>query len=425
MMAFPRMVRIKQVFETPSPIKDIPLAVRQAVRPLRLALKIRPGETVAVTAGSRGIGNIALITKSVIEELKATGAVPFIVPAMGSHGGADPRGQMDVLRHLGISEDRMGVPIKSSMEVVEIGKALEFPVYLDKIASEADHIVLVARIKPHTDFKAEIESGFYKMMAIGLGKHKGALTCHRAFAHYGYPRVLRNVGREVLRKAKIVFGLGVVENAYDQPCKIVAVAPDEMEQKEKALLVLAKSWMAKLPFDEIDVLIVDELGKNISGTGMDTNVIGGLLSGRHRHFGPKVTRIVALDLTKETYGNAVGIGMADFTTKRLVEKIDRPMTYVNALTSLAPHQAKIPPYFETDREAVEAALDSIGLIQRGVAKVVRIKNTLMLGDVDVSEAYLPVLAKRKDLVHVGEPKELQFDEHGNLPPFEPKGDSVR
>jgi len=418
-MPYPKMVRIKQLFEVPPPLEDIPGAVRQALAPLNLASRIKPGETVAITAGSRGVANIATITRTVIEELKALGARPFIVPTMGSHGGATPEGQVDVLRHYGITEERMGVPIKSSMEVIQIGETLGFPVYLDKHASEADHIAVVARVKPHTDFKAEIESGFYKMMAIGLGKHKGAATYHRANAHYGYAKVILHVGREVLKKARIAFGVGIVENAYDQTAKIEAVLPEEMEEKEKELLRLAKAWMMKLPFDEIDVLIVDEMGKNISGAGMDTNVIGRLTHRFDQPFGPRITRIVVLDLTPETYGNAIGIGMADFTTKRLVEKIDRHATYVNAFTAIAPEAAKIPPYLDTDREAIETALDSIGLIHPHEAKVVRIKNTLLLGEVDISEAYLPLLKERKDLIQLGEPRELQFDPHGNLLPFEP------
>jgi hypothetical protein len=418
-MSYPRMVRIRQLFDVPSPVEDIPHAVRHAMGSLRPALNIKPGETAAITTGSRGVANIAVITKTLIEELKDMGARPFIVPAMGSHGGATADGQLAVLRHLGITEDSMGVPVRSSMEVIQIGETLGFPVYIDKIASEADHIALVARIKPHTDFKGGIESGFYKMMAIGLGKHKGAATYHRAFVQHGYPKVLENVGREVLRRAKIAFGLGIVENAYGQTSKIEAVLPDEMEQKEKELLRFAKSWMMKLPFDEIDVLIVDELGKDISGSGMDTNVIGRFSHGFNEPYGPKIVRIVALDLSKGTYGNALGIGAADFTTKRLVKKIDRQATYVNAFTSQAPEAAKVPPYFNTDREAVDAALDTIGLIERHAAKVIRIRNTLLLGEVDVSEAYLPLLKERKDLVMLRGPEELQFDQYGNLLPFEP------
>jgi len=413
------MMRVKQLFETSPPIEDVPEAVREALMPLKLASRIRPGENVAISAGSRGIANIAIIIKSIIEQLKATGARPFIVPAMGSHGGATPEGQVDILRRFGITEENMGVPIKASMDVIQVGETLGFPVYIDKFASEADHVVVVARVKPQTGFKVEIGSGIHKMMAIGLGKQKGALTYHRAMIHYGYTRVIQNVGREVSKKAKIAFALGIVENAYGQTARIEGVLPEEMEQKEKELLSLAKSWMMKLPFNEIDLLIVDEIGKNISGDGMDTPIIGRFTDPLDQDLGPKITRIIVLDLTGETYGNAVGIGMADFTTKRVVEKMDRQATYVNALTGVAPEVAKIPPYFDTDQEAIDTALDTIGLIQREATKVIRIKNTRVLREVQVSEAYMPLLKGRKDLVQLDEPRELQFDQYGKLPPFEP------
>jgi hypothetical protein len=413
-MSYPKMVRIRQLFDAPPPVKDIPQAVRDALRPLRPTLKIMPGETVAITAGSRGVANIVVITKTLVEELKAMGALPFIVPAMGSHGGAAAEGQVDVLRHLGITEDSIGVPIRSSMEVVQVGETLGFPVYLDKVAFEADHIALVARIKPHTDFKGDIESGFYKMMAIGLGKHKGATIYHRAFPQHGYAKTIKHVGCEILKKARIALGLGIIENAYDQTARIEAVLPAEMERKEAELLRVAKSWMMRLPLDEADVLVVDEIGKNISGQGMDTNVVGRLPHRFGEPFGPKIARIVVLDLTEETCGNALGIGMADFTTSRLVKKIDRGVTYMNAVTAMTLDAAKIPAYFNTDREAIDAALDTIGLVEPRAAKVIRIKNTLMLGEVEVSETCMHLLKERKDLVQLSDPEELQFDQHGNL-----------
>jgi len=416
--SYPRMVRIKQLFKTTPQIQDVATSVREALEPLNLTSEIRPGETVAITAGSRGIANIPTIIRTVIEEMKAIGARPFIVPTMGSHGGATPDGQGAVLRHFGITEENMGVPIKSSMDVIQIGETLGFPVYIDKTASEADHIVVVARIKPQIGLRVEIGSGIQKMVTIGLGKHKGAACYHRAMIHYGYAKVIQSVAREVLKRAKIAFALGIVENAYAQTARIEAVLPGEVKRKEEQLLDLAKSWMMKLPFNEIDVLIVDEIGKNVSGDGMDTPIIGRFTGPLGQGQGPKITRIVVLDLTDETYGNAVGIGMADFTTKRVVDKMDRRATYVNALTGLAPELAKIPPYFDTDREVVDAALNTIGLTQLDAAKVIRVKNTRALGEVEVSEAYLPLLKPRKDLVQLGQPKKLRFDMHGNLPPFQ-------
>jgi hypothetical protein len=410
------MALVKQVFDVPPSVKEITTSVQQALKPLELTSKIKPGETVAITAGSRGIANIAGIMRAVIDELKRIGAAPFVVPAMGSHGGATPDGQLDILRQLGITRQSMGVPIKASMQVVKIGKTLGFPVYLDKFASQADHIVIVARIKPHTDFKGEIESGFYKMMAIGIGKHKGAATCHKAFVRYGHSKVLLDAGRLLAKKTRIAFAIGVVENAYEQTSRIEAVLPANMEQTEKKLLLLAKLWMMKLPFDEIDILIVDELGKDISGDGMDPNVTGRFGPSFNQLLGPKIGRILVLDLTRATRGNALGIGRADFTTRRLVEKIDRNATYTNALTCLDPAEAKVPPYFDSDHEALNAALGTLET-KPEAARVVRIKNTLALSQVQVSAAYLPLIKKRKDLVLISDLKEMRFDSHGNLLPL--------
>ncbi|HKM77081.1 MAG TPA: lactate racemase domain-containing protein [Candidatus Bathyarchaeia archaeon] len=411
------MFRIKQVFDTPAPLQDIPAAVRQTLSSLDLESRIKIGDTVAVTVGSRGIANIAVITKSVIDELKRIGGAPFIVPAMGSHGGATREGQIEVLKHLGVTKQSMGAPIRSSMKVVKVGELFGHPIYLDKIASGADHIAVLARIKPHTDFKAEIESGFHKMMLIGLGKRKGASLIHRLFARYGYCRVLQKGGREILKNAKIAFGLGIVENAYDQTAKIVGVLPNRMEHTEKILLRLAKAWMMKLPFDKIDVLIIDQMGKNISGAGMDPNVIGRFPQPFTQSFNTKIGRLVVLDMTDESCGNAVGIGRADLTTKKLVQKIDKRATRTNALTALMPALAKIPPCFDTDKETIAVALDSI-VKRRTSVKVIRIKNTLQLGEIDVSEAYLPLVKKRKNLVTFDEVKPFHFNRHGNLMPFQ-------
>jgi hypothetical protein len=415
-MSYPRMFRVKQIFDTPAPLQDIPAAVRRTLGSLDLASRIRIGDTVAVTVGSRGIANIGVITKSVIDELKGIRGAPFIVPAMGSHGGATEEGQVEVLKRLGITKQSMGVPIRSSMKVVQVGELFGYPIYLDKIAAGADHIAVLARIKPHTDFKAEIESGFHKMMLIGLGKRKGASLVHRLFAQYGYYKVLQQGGREIVKNAKIAFGLGIVENAYDQTAKIVGVLPNKMEHTEKILLRLAKAWMMKLPFDKIDVLIVDQMGKNISGAGMDPNVIGRFQQPFTQFFNTKIHRIVVLDLTDESCGNAVGIGRADLSTKKLVQKIDKRATRTNALTALVRALARIPPSFDTDKETIIAALDSIK--PKSSVKVIRIKNTLQLGEIDVSEAYLQLVKKRKNLLRFGEIKPFHFNSHGNLMPFQ-------
>jgi hypothetical protein len=298
---------------------------------------------------------------------------------------------------------------------VQVGEALGLPVWLDALAAEADWIGVVNRVKPHTDFKGSIESGLFKMMTIGLGKWKGAVQYHRANVTHGYETVITAVGREMLAKARIGFGLGVVENGYDETAHVEAFAPEALEGGERRLLKSAREWMARLPFSPIDVLIVEEMGKNISGAGMDTNVIG-RPSNPHEPFpsDPRILWIVALDLTEDSYGNAVGIGNADFTTRRLVDKIDMKPTLINAITACAPNGAKIPPTYDTDREAIETALSCIGLTPPERARVIRIRNTLMLGEIEVSEAFAPELARRSDLTPLGGPVPLPFDAAGRL-----------
>ncbi len=414
-MGFPRMVRVKQRFEGPR-VRDIPRAVRETIASLHLAERVKPGQRVAITAGSRGIANIDQITQAVVGELKALGLQPFIVPTMGSHGEATSEGQLKVLEHYGIIEASMGCPITSSMEVVQIGEVKGIPVFCDKNAWGADHIAVVARIKTHTDFDAEIESGLFKMMAIGLGKQRGAEHYHRAGHHYSYAEVFPLVGNTVLETGHILFGLGIVENGYDETAKVRAMLPKDFEEGEKALLREAKVWMARLPFDALDLLIVDEMGKNISGAGMDTNVVG-------RPFvqkvldRPKVRRLFVRDLTPESGGNAVGVGMADMTTRRLVNKINYKALYMNAITSGVPEGAKVPMAFETDREAIQVALKMIGLTPPEQARIVRIKNTLQLTEMDVSEALLSEIGAHERLSVVAQPAVLVFDDKGNLPTF--------
>jgi hypothetical protein len=256
------------------------------------------------------------------------------------------------------------------------------------------------------------------MMTIGLGKYKGAIQYHRANIHHGYETVITAVGREMLKKARIGFGVGVVENGYDETARIEAFNAENLEAGERRLLKDAREWMARLPFSPIDVLVVEEMGKNISGAGMDTNVIG-RPSNPHEPFpaDPKILWIVALDLTEESYGNAIGIGNADFTTRRLVDKIDMKPTLINAITACAPNGAKIPPAYDTDREAIETALSCIGLTPPEKARVIRIRSTLMLGEIEVSEAFLPELAKRPELKRLTDPAPLPFDAAGRLIPL--------
>jgi Domain of unknown function (DUF362) len=414
-MVFPRMFRVKQRFEGPT-LHDIPGAVRQTMRGLHLQDKVRPGQTVAITAGSRGIANIDRITRAVVDEVKALGLSPFIVPTMGSHGEATAEGQRKILEHYGITEAAMGCPIKSSMEVVRVGEVKGAPVFCDRNAWEADHIAVVARVKTHTDFDAEIESGLFKMMAIGLGKQRGAEHYHRAGHHYSYAEIFPLVGKAILETEHILFGLGIVENGYDETAKVQALLPKDFEEGEKALLRESKTWMARLPFERLDLLIVDEMGKDVSGAGMDPNVIGRASVQKAPEY-PKVKRLFVRDLTPACDGNAIGIGMADFTTRRLVDQINFAAMHMNAITSGVSEAAKVPMAFETDREAIQVALGMIGLTPPEQARVVRIKNTLLLAELDVSEALLPEVQARERLSVASQPAPLVFDDQGNLPPF--------
>ena len=416
-MALPQMLRVRQTFEAPT-IEDIPAAVHAEVQRLNLGPKINIGETVAISVGSRGIANIALIIKSLVSELKLLGLEPFLVPAMGSHGGGIAEAQQEIIEGYGVTEEYTGAPIKSSMEVVQVGETEDgVPVYFDKYAFEGDHVAVVGRIKPHTDFVGEIESGLHKMMLIGLGKHKGAALYHQAIVHYSFDRIIRSVGQTVIDKCGVLLGLGLVENQYDKTALIKGVDADEFVEREKELLVLAKKWMPRLPFDQIDLLIVDEIGKNISGAGMDTNVVGRKFHDNHaaeKEY-PKVTRILVRGLTEETHGNASGIGTAEYAHKRAIEEMNREITYINCMTGNHPSGAHIPLYFDTDRICIDKALETVGLVEPENAKVLRIHNTLELGELLVSEAYRAEIEQRDDLDIVGEATDMPFDANGDLP----------
>jgi len=417
-MNFPRVYRLRQTFDRTA-VQDIPGTVKAELKRLSLEKRLKPGQRVALTAGSRGVANIAVILKAAVEYLKFLEAQPFIFPAMGSHGGATAEGQADLLEHYNVTEAFTGAPVLSSMEVAEIGQTEDgVPVFIDKHASEADWIIVINRIKPHTKFKAPIESGLMKMMAIGMGKQKGAEYYHKAALQYTFPKIIVDAGREVLKRAPVLCGLGTVENGYDETAKIVALRPEELESKERELLALAKQMMPRLPFNEIDLLIVDEMGKDISGTGIDPNVTGRNrdLLGVFPH-PTNVKRLFVRDLTENSNGNATGIGLADLTTKRLVDKINYQATYMNCITGISLEKAAVPMHFETDQEAIRVALGSVGLIPAEKSRIVRIKNTLLVDEVEVSEAYGEEMKKRPDLEVLGGPKPMSFDRQGNLLPL--------
>lgn len=409
------MFKIRQEFSKLR-ILDIPAAIQDEFARVRLASRVQPGMRIAVAAGSRGVANIDVVVGSVVKELKALGTRPYIIPAMGSHGGGTAEGQRKVLKNYGISEETMGVPIYSSMEVVQVGTAPQgFPIYVDKYALEADGIILINRIKPHTNFKGELGSGLMKMMAIGLGKRQGAEIYHRAMSRWGPLETIRTIASMVLKHCNILLGVGIVENGYDQTAILLALKPEEIATREPELLQKARELMAKLPFEEIDLLIVDEIGKEISGTGMDSNVIGRvdiLPPGESQS--PQISRIYVRDLTEKTQGNAVGIGLADLVHRRAVNKIDYKATYINCITSGSLAKCKIPLICETDQEALEIALSVLGIHPLEAVKVVWIKNTLELSEMRVSEAFWKEVQNLKHVTALSEPEPVQLNSEGNL-----------
>jgi hypothetical protein len=417
MSAYPQTFRVRQHFDAQR-VEDIPTTVENELARLELGEKILPGQTVAITAGSRGIANIAKIIHAVVRHFQKLGAKPFIVPAMGSHGGGTAAGQQELIEGYGITEQAMGCPIRSSMETVVVCQAEEgFPVHFDKFAFGADHVCVVGRVKPHTGFVGDIESGLMKMMLIGLGKHEGAKIYHRVIMNYSFGQIVRSVAREVLSKCRVVAGLGIVENAYDQTALLKAVAPHEFEDREKELLVLAKQWIPRLPFNMAHILLVDQIGKNISGAGMDTNVIGRKYNDHvaMEHEWPKVKRICIRDLTDATHGNGTGIGMSEFCRTRCIEKLDVKITRINCLTGGHPTAAMLPLDYPTDREMLDMALPTIGMIEPDRVALQWIHNTLEVAELECSSVYWNEAKSRTDLTILTDPRPLPFDAEGNLP----------
>lgn len=418
---FPKMFALRQDFPATPPF-DIAAAVRRELTPL--TRQLRPGAKVAVGVGSRGITNLALIVRTALETLRAAGAEPFILPAMGSHGGATPEGQRELLAEYGITEAAMGVPIRAAMETEQVGVTDEgAPVLVSTEARRADAILVINRIKPHTDFSSDtLGSGVLKMLVIGLGKRAGATAFHIAASRLGHERMLRSIARVILRTTPVLGGLGIVEDAHHQTARLAFLPAGEMEAREAELFREAKTLMPRLPFDEVDLLIVDRIGKNISGAGMDPNVVRRGVQGYTSDLAllqqsPVTRRIFVRGLTPETHGNAIGIGLADATTARLVAGMDKNATYINALTSLTPQCAKIPASFETDREAVARLIETLATGEPAQAKIVRIADTLSLSHIEVSEAYRADLPNHRDLTALGSSNEMAFDATGNLLPL--------
>jgi hypothetical protein len=418
MVVYPKLFRLRQTFQRPR-VEDVPAEVRRQLAKLGLDKKIRPGERVAITAGSRGIANIDRILQTVVQVLRQSGAEPFIFPAMGSHGGGTAEGQQKIIDGYGITEARCGCPIRSSLETVVVGQAAEgFPIHADRYAFEADHVLLCGRIKPHTQFAGPIQSGLLKMLLIGLGKYAGAQIYHRAFQDHGFQQIVRSVAGRLLEACHVVGGLAVVENADDATAEIAGVAPQEIFEREAELLTRAWQLLPRLPFRTADVLIVDELGKDISGAGMDTNVVG-----RKQYADPaggetavRVKRIIARGLTAASHGNATGIGLADFCTERIVAQMDQRATWINGMTAGHLDAVKTPPSFATDRAILDAALTTIGLTPPAQARLQWIRNTRDLTQVECSVAYLDEARGRDDLEVITEAREMPLDAAGHLPP---------
>ncbi len=418
MNPLPRFVRVRQNFSRPAAL-DVAAVIRVEIQKLRP--RIKPGARLAVGVGSRGITNLKTIVTEVIAQLRAAGAEPFIFPAMGSHGGATPEGQREILASYDLTEETMGVPIWASLEVKQVGTTADGkPVWCSVEALAADGIVLVNRVKPHTDFSGELGSGLLKMAVVGLGKRAGAAAMHLAASELGHERAIRTMAGVLIREAPLLGGVAILENQFHETARLVVLPREEMEKGEDALLSEARRLMPLLPFDEIDLLIVDRIGKNISGTGLDPNVIMRSIDGYSSHLrrdgrpAPFIRRIFVRDLTPETHGNAIGIGLADITTTRLARAMDPRITFLNSMTALTPQSAKLPVYFDTDREAIERALASVPLADTAVAKIVRVADTLSLVELDVSEALWAEVKTRPAFTAISESRALSFDSQGNL-----------
>ncbi len=411
----PRMVNVRQKFQTVR-LDDVKRAVAEQFKRPEVRAKVKAGQSIAVGCGSRGVANIADTAQAVVAELKALGAKPFIFPAMGSHGGATAEGQRALLAGYGITEAHVGCPIRASMDTVELGALPDgTPVYMDKLASEADGVVLINRVKPHTNFRAPMESGIVKMMTIGMGKIRGATTLHfHGMDHFG--EILPQVARVIMAKRRFLFGVGLVENAHDETALLEVILAEQLFEREMFLQAQAKEMMARIYVDDIDVLIIDEMGKNITGAGFDPNI-----TGRNNRFvgkwqdRPRVQKIVALALTEETHGNATGMGLADVITMRLFKQVDLGPTYANVIASAYLDGAAIPIIMNTEHDAIALAVKTLVRVKPTEARIVRIRNTLELTHIQISEPLLDLARQNPHQFDIlGAPAPFKFDGEGNL-----------
>ncbi|MCK9482225.1 MAG: DUF362 domain-containing protein [Bacteroidia bacterium] len=410
----PKFFKVRQNFFTNGiKVEEIPSVVSKKIGRPEIKRRITPNANIAITVGSRGISNIQVLVKSIVDYVKECGANPFIVPSMGSHGKATSEGQLQILKSYGITEEYLECPIRSSMEVVKIGTLDDGrDVFIDKEAYNSDGIIVFCRIKPHTAFRGPYESGIMKMLAIGLGNQHGAEACHAT----GFGLMGENIelfGKEILNKAPILFSVAVIENAFDQTEKIYSVEAEKIVEIEPPLLKEAYSLMGRLYEPECDVLIVDKIGKNYSGDGMDPNITG-TFSTPYADGGIKSKRVCVLDLSEETHGNGVGIGMADITTQRAVDKLDLDSMYANVITSTVLGGVKIPMIMESDKEAIQLAIHTLTDVDTNNLKIIKITDSLNVFEIMMSEYFYDKVQNNKNYTILSEPKELQFDEHGNF-----------
>ena len=413
-MKYIRMRRIRQAFENKK-IDNIAEIVSREMAMIHLDERIRPGMKIGITVGSRGIRNLQLIIGLAIEEVRKRGGIPFIVSAMGSHGGATAEGQKKVLEKQGITEESMGVPIRSSMDVIKLGQLKNgLEVFFDRIAFESHGIIVVNRIKVHTAFKSDIESGLHKMLSVGLGNHEGAKLVH-SLGVKGLKDYAVDFAKIILEKAPILCGLGILENAYDETYILKAATPEDFGKVDRELLKECKRILPALPVADVDILIVEEMGKNVSGTGMDTNVVGGIKGYKEGEYTPpEIKRIIVLDLTEQTRGNALGIGLAHLITRKCYEKIDFDATYANTITATFLDRARIPIVVNSDIEALDIALKTIWRLPGTTPRIMIIRNTLKLDELYVSEPIWEEIRDRHTIRPVDGWESLAFDQEGNL-----------
>jgi hypothetical protein len=415
-MQFPRLLFVRQNFPDRS-LKDIPGEVRRQLSAAGFEARLKPGSRMAIGVGSRGIANIATIVRAVVDFWKSQGIQPFLFPAMGSHGAATAQGQADVLADYGIHEATMGCPVVSQLDVVSLGSTGEgIEAFMDRAAFESDGVMLIGRIKWHTDFSGKIESGLFKMMAIGLGKFAGAQRYHTYAYKLGLETVVRNVGRQVLKSGKILGGLAILEDANHNTAKLTAVPVDQMEEREEELLALTKSWMGRVPV-ALDVLILDEIGKIFSGAGMDTKVVNRGVHGQYNPWdtAPHFERIYVRGISEHSYGNGVGLGMADVVHDRLLEQIDWKPTRINSLTASTPAAIRTPVHIPTDRMCLEMIAPTVGKLDMSEVTMGWIRNSLDLCHIGLTANLRPQIEANPALEIMDGPVDWPFDADGNLP----------